>query len=304
MKIVVSGGTGFIGKALLGRLTQDNHQVVLLTRNPSAAIKSLGETVTIAQWDGKSVGKWVDHLNEAHGVVNLAGEPVVGKRWSDDQKERILKSRVEATRVLASAMAQSPKKPSVFVNASAVGYYGHVEEGDVPESHPKGRGFLSDVAEQWEREALTTERYGVRVVVLRIGIVLEKDGGALSKMIPPFQLFMGGPLGSGRQWVPWVHRDDLVDIILFALGNPSLKGSVNATAPHPVTMKEFCASLGKVMGRPSWAPVPAFMLRLLLGESSELLLTGQRAVPKKLEGSGYSFRYTDLKEALKAALRR
>lgn len=302
MKIVLSGGTGFIGRALLKRLLEKGHTVVLLARNPDAARRDAENGVTVIQWDGKNVGEWRKEVDGADAIVNLAGEPVVGKRWTDEQKSRILGSRVNATKAIVAAIEQASMRPSVLMNASAVGYYGDVESGDVTESHPKGSGFLGDLCAQWEEAALKAERLGARVVCLRIGIVLEKDGGALSKMIPPFQMFMGGPLGSGRQWVPWVHREDLIHIILFALENKNLSGPVNATSPEPVTMKEFCSALGKAMHRPSWAPVPAFVLRILLGESSKVLLTGQRAVPQKLRASGYTFRYPRLDEALIAAL--
>ena len=304
MKIVVSGGTGFIGSALLKRLLEAGHTLVLPTRNPAKARSFDESRVILVQWDGRNLGAWAKEAAGADTVVNLAGEPVVGKRWTDEQKSRILGSRVNATQAIVAAIAQAKRRPSVLVNASAVGYYGHVASGDVTESHPRGRGFLAETCEQWEKAAREAEKLGVRVVSLRIGIVLEKDGGALSKMIPPFQFFAGGPLGSGRQWVPWIHRDDLIGIILFALENKNLSGPVNATAPEPVTMRKFCSSLGKAMHRPSWAPVPAFVLRILLGESSEVLLTGQRAVPQKLKTVGYTFRYPELDAALDAVLRK
>jgi len=302
MRIVLSGGTGFIGKALLRTLVEADHQVVLLTRNPVATKRMAVQNVQVALWDGTTVGPWADFIEGSHAVINLAGEPVVGKRWNDTQKARLIASRIESTKALTSAIAQSKQKPSVLINASAVGYYGHVEKEDVTESHPKGVGFLADLAHQWEQETLLAQARGVRVVILRIGVVLEKDGGALSKMVAPFRYFVGGPLGSGRQWVPWIHRHDVIRIILFALHNTELQGPVNTTSPNPVTMKEFCKTLGQAVHRPSWAPVPAATLRLLLGESSDVLLTGQRALPKKLESVGYTFRYTQLNEALHAIL--
>ncbi len=304
MKIVVSGGTGFIGKTLLKKLVEAGHQVVLLARNPDAVKQLASASMILEPWDGRSVGRWADRMENIDAVINLSGEPVVGKRWNEEQKTRILKSRIDATRALTSAMAQCRKRPSVFVNASAVGYYGDVPSGEVTESSPKGKGFLGDTCDEWEQTARSAEAWGIRVVLLRIGIVLEKDGGALQKMIPPFTFFAGGPLGSGRQWLPWVHRDDVVGMILFALENSSVRGPVNATAPNPVTMKEFCATLGKVMRRPSWAPVPAFLLRLLLGEMSEVLLSGQRVIPKKLKEAGYTFRYSLLEEALAAIFKK
>jgi len=304
MKIVLSGGTGFIGSALLKRLLEAGHTLVLPTRNPAKARSFAESRVILVQWDGRNLGVWAKEVDGADAVVNLAGEPVVGKRWTDEQKSQILGSRVDATKAIVAAIEQASMRPSVLVNASAVGYYGHVASGDVTESHPRGRGFLADTCEQWERAAREAEKLGVRVVSLRTGIVLEKDGGALSKMIPPFQMFAGGPLGSGRQWVPWIHRDDLIGIVLAALENKNLSGPVNATAPEPATMKAFCAALGRAMHRPSWAPVPAFVLRILLGESSEVLLTGQRAIPQKLQASGYTFRYSNLDSALSAVFRR
>ena len=300
MTIVLSGGTGFIGKALVKRLLEAGHTVMLLSRRPERSRQSGTESLQIISWDGRTLGAWVQGINGADAVINLAGETIAEKRWTAAQKAKILKSRIEATRALVSAIAQVKKRPSVLVNASAVGYYGDVESGDVTESHPKGKGFLADVCEQWEQEARKAEALGVRVVLLRTGIVLEKEGGALAKMLPPFKLFIGGPLGCGRQWIPWVHREDVIGAILFALERSRLSGAVNVTAPEPATMKQFCAALGKVIHRPSWAPVPAFALQVLLGEMSEMLLTGQRAIPQKLETSGYRFRYPNLEETLRA----
>ncbi len=302
MKVVLAGGTGFIGKALLHRLIEEGHRVVLLTRSPSAHKELATDKVQLAKWDAKSVGAWADFAEGAEAVLNLAGEPLVGKRWTKKQKARLLESRLSATRAITSAIAQAGKRPSVFINASAVGFYGDVPQGEVTESHPKGRGFLGDVCERWEVEARRAEERGVRVVCLRIGIVLEKEGGALSRMIPPFQYFIGGPLGSGRQWVPWIHREDLLSIILFLMARPDINGAVNGTAPNPATMKEFCKAVGSALHRPSWAPVPAFALRVLLGEMAEVLLTGARVVPQKLEEAGFPFRYPALDGALTAIL--
>ena len=304
MQIVLTGGTGFIGKTLTRRLAQAGHRVILLTRRPEAVRQSSEDSVQIVSWDGKTLGPWVPSLNGADAVVNLAGEPIAAKRWTPAQKARILSSRMDATGALVAAIAQAKKRPSVLVNASAVGYYGSVESGDVTESHPRGRGFLADTCERWEQEARKAEALGVRVVLLRFGIVLEKDGGALAKMLPPFKFFAGGPLGSGRQWLPWIHREDLIGAVLFVLERARLSGPVNVTAPEPVTMKQFCAALGKSLHRPSWAPVPAFLLRTALGEMSEMLLTGQRVIPQKLETSGYRFRYPRIEEALYSVLQK
>lgn len=300
MRIVLSGGTGFIGRSLASRLIAEKHRVFLLTRNPQAARDMASEFLEIHQWDGKTLGRWVQQVESANAVINLAGESVGARRWSQKQKARIINSRLEATKAIVAAIAQAKDKPSVLINASGVGYYGHVESGDVGESHPPGKDFLSQLAIGWEREATAAQSYGVRVVRLRLGVVLAKDGGALQRMMLPFKLFVGGTIGSGRQWLPWVHRHDVLNIILFALENSKLSGPVNVVAPEPVTMKQFCKALGKAMHRPSWAPVPAFALRLLLGEMADMVLTGQRAIPSRLQEAGYKFLYPKLDEALAA----
>jgi uncharacterized protein (TIGR01777 family) len=298
VKIIVTGGTGFIGKPLVQRLVEANHRVVLLTRHAKRLGEFGGQVVVAEKWDGKTVGTWSSHFEGADAVINLAGEPIAAKRWTARQKRQIRKSRMDATRAVVEAMKKAAKKPRVLVNGSAVGYYGHVEDGDVTETHPKGVGFLPDLCVEWEKEARTAESFGVRVVMLRTGIVLEKDGGALAKMILPFKLFLGGPIASGLQWFPWVHREDVVRIVVFALEDPNLSGPVNVAAPESVNMKQFCACLGKVLGRPSWMPVPVFALRLAFGELSETLFTGQRMVPSKLLQSGFSFRFPQLESGL------
>ncbi len=304
MKIILSGGTGFIGRALLDRLLGAGHRVVLLTRNPGPArllLKGYGE---VQQWNGSAEGPWTSHIESADAVINLAGESIIAKRWTTRQKEKIISSRISATKAIVEAISTASKKPSVFVSASAMGYYGNVEHDEVTESRAKGNGFLADTCEQWENTAREAEKWGLRVVLTRIGVVLEKDGGALQRMLLPFRIFMGGHLGSGKQWFSWIHRDDIVEAIIFLLGAPNIAGPVNLVSPNPVTMKEFCRVLGKVMGRPSWAPVPSFVLRSLLGEMSEMLLTGQRVIPQKLQEAGYRFKYPRLEEALAAILKK
>ncbi|MBI1807899.1 MAG: TIGR01777 family protein [Ignavibacteria bacterium] len=301
MKIVIAGGSGFIGRALVGHLVETHHQVVILTRDPRKV--STRET-EIEQWDGKTLGPWANCIDGAEAVINLAGELIAGKRWTEKQKARILHSRVEATRVIVAAIIAAKKKPEVLINSSGVGYYGNVEFGDVTESYPRGNDFLADVCYRWEHEAVAAEQCGVRVALLRCGVVLEKDGGALRKFLFPFKMFVGGPLGSGKQWFPWVHRDDVLGIIAYALQSTSLAGPVNVAAPHAVTMREFCRILGSVMHRPSWAPVPGFFLRGALGEMAEMLLTGQRVVPKKLEEGGFKFQFPTLDAALTDILAR
>jgi uncharacterized protein len=298
MKIFLTGGSGFIGKRLIEQLTSARHDVVLLTRNPLAKQVTHYPTVQVRQWDGKTPGEWVAELDGADAIINLAGEPIAAKRWTTEQKKKILESRVNATRAVVAAIKQAGKKPSVLINGSAVGYYGAVEDRKVTENDKKGAGFLADVVDQWEHEAWAAEVLGVRVALLRIGVVLGEGGGALEKMALQFKMFAGGTVGSGNQWFPWVHRDDIVNMILFALENPGASGPINATAPESVTMRQFCAALGMAMHRPSWAPVPGFVLKIALGEMAGMLLTGQRVVPSKLTSLGYAFRFPKLDGAL------
>ncbi len=302
MVIVLSGGTGFIGRALRDELLAAGHRVVLLTRRLEAV--KAGGALEAEHWDAKTLGPWAARVDGADAVINLAGEPIA-TRWSPAVKQRIVTSRVEATRALVSAVSQARRKPSVFINASAVGYYGNVPEGDVPETHARGTGFLADTCALWEEAARGAEAAGVRVVLPRIGIVLERDGGALKVMTLPFLFWMGGPIGSGRQAFPWVHRDDVVGSILFALERREASGPLNLTAPQPVSLAEFCRALGGALGRPSWLPAPAFAVRLLAGEmADEMLLSGARVVPQRLLSLGYAFRYPKLDAALSAIFRR
>jgi uncharacterized protein (TIGR01777 family) len=298
MNIILAGGSGFIGKALTARLLADGHSVTLLTRDP-ARVHVSGSALRVQQWDAATVGAWGASVDGADAVINLTGELISGKRWSPAQKELIRSSRISSTRAIVQAIGAATKKPSLLINASAVGYYGDVPSGDVPESFPAGRGFLAEVCQEWESSAYAAQAHGVRVVTPRLGVVLAPDGGALAKMLLPFRLFVGGPIGSGRQWFPWIHRDDVVAGILFLLRTPTVSGPVNFAGPEAVTMKEFCRALEAAMGRPSWAPVPAPILRIMLGEMAGMILGGQRVVPKKLSGAGYTFRYPTVGAALR-----
>jgi uncharacterized protein (TIGR01777 family) len=303
MKLVVAGGTGFIGARLCNQLDRQGHSLTILTRSLSAA-QSLNNTIIL--WQPGSAGTWERNLEEAvdgaDGVINLAGEPIAGKRWSAAQKRRLWSSRIDTTRALVTAIGKAKKKPPFLLNASAVGYYGPRGDEVITEESKPGGDFLAGLCSDWEEEAKRAEIYGVRVIRLRTGIVLGKGGGALAKMVPPFKLFIGGPLGSGKQWMPWIHVEDEIGMIQFLMENSSARGAVNACAPNPVTMKEFCRALGSVLNRPCWAPVPAFALRLLLGEMAEMLVTGQRAVPAAAERLGYRFRHPELSEALENIL--
>lgn len=246
--------------------------------------------------------EWVREMEGADAVINLSGEPLVGKRWSPAQKEVLRRSRLDTTRTMVEGILQLHVKPKVLVSASAIGFYGPHGEEQLDEGSPSGSGFLAELCGQWEKEALRLVPHGVRVVLIRTGIVLAKEGGALAKMLPSFQWFIGGPLGSGRQCLSWIHIEDEVNVILTALRDERYVGPVNLTAPNPVTMCVFAKTLGKVLKRPAIFPVPAFILKVLLGEMSEVLLTGQNVVPRKLLDGNFHFKYSTLEEALRNLL--
>ncbi len=299
MKIVASGLSGFIGselkKALSGR-----HQLVCLKRKGPLAE---GGGYREALWDPSVPGEWVREIDGADAVINLSGEPIAGKRWSAKQKKELIVSRLATTRAMVEAIARAATKPKVLLNASAIGYYGAHGNEPLEEYSEPGSGFLPDLCKEWERQAQKAEALGLRVVYLRTGIVLGPGGGALSKMIPPFRMGIGGPLGSGKQVMSWIHIEDEVGAILFALENSSLRGPVNLTAPEPATMAEFAKALGKALRRPAIFPVPAFILKTLLGEMSEILLSGQRVLPQALLGAGYRFKHPSLESALTHLMR-
>ena len=298
MKILVAGGTGFVGRRLLTRLLEEGHQVVLLTRDPEKAQAWHRRGAQVRSWADPS---WPRALEGQDAVVNLAGEGIADGRWTAARKRRILRSRVDTTRALADAMASAAAPPTILVNASAVGFYGPRGAEALDEAAAPGRGFLAQVCEAWEREALRTRNFGTRVVLLRIGVVLGREGGALKRMLPPFKLGLGGRLGSGTQWFPWIHADDVVGLIVAALQEPALDGPVNAVSPQAATNAEFTRALGRALGRPAVIPVPAPALRLLLGEMSEMLLGGQLVLPRAAQKAGYRFKYPSLEGCLKDA---
>ena len=303
MKIVIAGGTGFLGRPLAAALLRDRHDVIVLTRASTRASHSQAAPGARAvAWEPTGeAGPWAAEIDGAGAVVNLAGESIAGKRWSAAQKQRILDSRVHATRSLAAAIRAAATPPPVFVSGSAVGYYGPLGDQAATEDRPAGSDFLAHVCERWEQEAMGAGSDRTRVACIRTGIVLEKDGGALPQMLPPFRFGAGGPVGSGRQYWPWIHRDDWVALVRWVIATPAAAGPINATAPHPVTNAEFARALGRAMHRPAFMPAPGFALRLLLGEmAGALLLSGQNAVPAKAERGGFQFRYRDLDAALRA----
>ena len=296
MKLVISGATGFIGSELVSQLARQNHTLTLLSRKPRAHPR--GANIQWMVWDGGVPGSWQTALNGADGVINLAGEPIAAKRWTAARKQALRSSRIDTTRALVSAIAKANQKPKFLINASAVGFYGPHGDETLTEESPPGHDFLAQLCVAWEAEANKAKEHGLRVALVRTGIVLGKGKGALAKMVPPFKFFVGGRLGSGKQWFPWIHLDDEVGLIKFLIDNDKAEGPFNATAPNPVTMDEFCKALGKVLNRPSWAPVPASLLSLMLGEMAEMLLTGQRALPAAALKLGYQFKYQNVFEAL------
>lgn len=298
MNITITGGTGFIGRRLIERLSAAPHQLHALTRSTNVKFGDIA--VWNTKWDPMTETPPPESAINADAIVHLAGEPVA-QRWTPEAKIKIRESRVNGTRHLVQALSKSKNKPAVLVSGSAIGIYGSRGEEILTESSAHGHGYLAEVCEAWEKEAAAAESLGMRVVRIRTGIVLGKTGGALKQMLPPFKAFVGGKLGSGKQWMSWIHLDDLVGIICHALENP-MSGPVNGTAPNPVTNSQFTAELARALGRPAVFPVPSFALKAMFGEMAGMLLEGQRVLPKAAEAAGYKFQYPELGPALRASL--
>ena len=298
MKITLTGASGFIGRRLIERLSDDGHTLhVLGRRRPSL----LPPHAAFSEWDANSGDVPDAALRNTDAIVHLAGEPVA-QRWNREIKSRIRNSRVIGTHSLVQAIATRADRPHTFVSASAIGYYGDRGSEVLTEQSPPGIGFLSDICGEWEREARAAGSLGLRVVMLRIGIVLGKEGGALKQMLPPFRLGMGGPMASGKQWMSWIHADDLVSMILFSLHEGKLFGPLNATAPNPVENAEFAKALGEVLNRPAVLHTPAFALKMMLGEAADVVLASQRVIPAALQDAGFSWKYPEIREALASAV--
>jgi hypothetical protein len=295
VRITVTGASGFIGRRLVERLQAGAHAVSVLGRKPAG-------TLPFFFWEAGGENRPPEEsLREADAVVHLAGEPVA-QRWTPEAKRRIRLSRVAGTRRLVEALAALPRRPTVLICASAIGFYGARGEEILTEASPPGAGFLAEVCAGWEQAAAAAEALGLRVVRLRIGMVLGPDGGALARMLPPFKLGLGGRLGDGRQWMSWIHRDDLVELIRFAVEEPVLAGAVNAVAPAPVTNAEFTRRLAAALHRPALFPVPAVALRALFGEMASVVLDSQRVAPAAAQAAGFAFRYPELGSALRHLL--
>jgi len=296
MKIFLTGGTGFVGKSLAPALIREGHEVTVLTRSGKGGPPG----VSLVEGDPTQKGGWQAAIKEHDAVINLAGASIF-TRWTDEAKKIIRESRLLTTRNLVGALEGARVRH--FFSTSAVGYYGfHKDEALTEESLP-GDDFLARLGRDWEKEAREAEKKGCRVVFTRFGIVLGEKGGALGQMIPLFRKYLGGPLGSGNQWFSWIHIEDLTGAFLFLLGHPEFSGPVNLTAPNPVRNRELAKTIGKAMGRPSFLPVPGFMLKLALGEFGSILLEGQRVIPQKLLKSGFQFRYPEIEQAIEQIIR-
>lgn len=298
MRVVITGGSGLIGSQLTEALAADGDEVIILSRSPEK-VGGLPTGARTEKWDGETIGPWAELL-EGAAVVHLAGANIADGRWTDERKKVIRDSRVRSGRAVAEAIDRATNKPPVLIQGSAVGYYGP-RPGDAPvtEGEPPGSDFLARVCTEWEASTAGVETHGVRRPVVRTGVVLSKEGGALPKMLLPFRLFAGGPVGSGEQWFPWIHIRDEVDAIRFLLRHSTATGPFNLSAPDPVRNRELARILGRILGRPSFMPAPSFALRAVFGEMADVLLTGQKAVPSKLEKLGFTFTYPHPEAALR-----
>lgn len=295
MNVLVTGGTGFVGNILINLLCARSDRVTIVTRSPENA-----RTARV----GVSCAAWLPDLSRCEAIVNLAGADIAGRRWNEAYKAELVESRVERTRQIVAAIARSAKRPRVLVSASAVGFYGDRGDDVLAEDARAADDFLGDLCERWEAEALAAEEHGVRVVVLRLGVVLGRFGGVLQRMVPVFKLGLGGPLGSGRAWFPWIHVNDAAGLMLFAIDREDVRGPLNAVAPGVVTSRELARTLGRVLARPALLPVPRFVLRLTLGEVAGAVCASLRVVPRRAQELGYGFAYPELEPALRSLLHR
>ncbi|MEM9539997.1 MAG: TIGR01777 family oxidoreductase [Cyanobacteria bacterium P01_E01_bin.42] len=306
MKIAITGATGFVGSRLVEKLNDKQDSILILTRNAERAKRmfpaSVFPNLEIVAYTPKKSGDWQEKIAGCDAVVNLAGESLAEGRWTSDRKQEIVESRQIGTQKIVEAIAKVNPKPPVLINASAIGYYGTSETETFVETSAPGDDFLAELCKNWEAEAEKVKESGVRLVILRLGIVLD-NGGAIAKMLTPFKLFLGGPIGSGKQWFSWIHREDVINLILEAIARPEIAGVYNATAPNPVRMEEFCQALGEVLKRPSWLPVPNFAIEAILGDGAMVVLEGQQVLPRGVETLGFTYQYPTVKPALEEILK-
>jgi len=297
--VIITGGTGFIGRPLSQRFNNKGYEVICLTRNASVAKEKWGNRVKFVDWNGRNAVGWGGYAEGASAIINLAGDNIAAGRWNEKKKQRIIQSRLHAGEAVVKAVKSVKKKPGVVIQASAIGFYGNRGDELLDETSSSGEGFLAEVTRKWEASTQEVETEGVRRVVIRTGMVLGKDGGALVRLVQPFRFFLGGHVGTGEQWNSWIHLEDVTQSILFLMERSNLSGTFNLTAPRSLKNKDFSYTIGEVLGRPSWLPVPGFLLKILFGElADEMLLSGQRVCPKRLEDSGYGFIFPEAKKAL------
>ena len=296
MKVLITGGTGFVGTQLTARLLQDGNDVTILTRSPKGE-KGASSGISYLQGDPTKKGPWQESIKDHDVVINLAGASIFSK-WTQEYKKLIIESRMSTTRNIVEGIPAHTEGRITLFSTSAVGYYGFHGDEDLTEESPPGNDFLARLAVEWEAEALKAKEKGARVVITRFGIVLGEKGGALGQMIPLFKKFIGGPIGSGRQWFSWVHIKDLAEAFAFLMKHPEMSGPVNLCAPGPVRNKDLAKALGRALHRPSFMPAPAFMIKLVLGEFGSVILEGQKVIPRRLKDAGFVFTYPDIDKAL------
>ena len=302
-KIIITGATGSIGKILCEELAKRGNEITVFTRNPAQAKTLIEGVKEFVKWNYEIPEDWKSYLNGKDIVIHLAGMSIAGKRWNSTYKNLISESRIISTRNLTKAIEEAKHKPSIFISASAVGYYGNAGDNLLVEESENGSDFLSQVCKNWEAEAEKVARLDIRSLSISTGIVLDKGSGALKKILLPYKFFVGGPLGSGNQWFPWIHIDDLIRIYLYAIENNSVNGIINAAAPNPVLMKNFANTLGKILHRPSLFRIPLFALKIAIGKAAESVVASQRVVPKKLMESGFKFKFENVEDALRDLLK-
>lgn len=307
MRYIVTGGTGLIGRGLTSNLVADGHEVIILSRNPARAIGSPAG-VRVERWDGSTATGWGNLIEGTDGIINLASENIAGDswfsiRWTKERKKQILDSRINAGKAVNEAIRLAKKKPKILIQPSAVGYYG-TQNGDtqLTEDSSHGSDYLSQVCQLWESVNQEVEAFGVRRVILRSGVVLSTQGGSLPRQMLPFKMFVGGPIGRGRQWISWIHITDVISAIRFLIENENAYGAVNLTSPQPLTNAEFSHVLGRVMNRPDLIPIPDFLFKIIFGEVAMILLEGQRVIPKHLLEMGFQFKFPDIELALRNLL--
>jgi uncharacterized protein (TIGR01777 family) len=301
-RVIITGGSGLIGQALAADLLKDGYEVIALSRDVQRRGANLPPGVRLEQWDGRSAQGWGHLVEQETAIVNLAGENIGERRWTEDRKQAIIESRLQAGKAVSKAVSNARNKPGVVIQASAIGYYGSRTDEILTEKSPPADDFMSRICQQWEPATAPVEQAGVRRVVVRSGVVLSRQGGVFPRMIMPFNFFAGGPLGSGKQWISWIHVRDEVAGLRFLIDNPNASGVYNLTSPYPLKNVDFERAVGRVMRRPAIIPTPAFAIRLLFGEMAITVLEGQRVVPERLEKEGFLFHFPRIEEALRDLL--